>query len=85
MTNFAMINQPGPLHASQQFQLYSVQSDLRSGARSAAKSVMIKIKTIVMLMVVMVMIKMREKYNCVMMLLMIEKGRRTRRRMRAKG
>ena len=38
MANFVMINQPAPLHASQQFQLYSVQSDLHSGARSAAMS-----------------------------------------------
>ena len=33
-----MVNQPAPLRASQQFQLYSAQSDLHSGARSAAKS-----------------------------------------------
>ena len=38
LENFVMVNQPAPLRASQQFQLYSAQSDLRSGARSAAKS-----------------------------------------------
>ena len=38
MTNFVLINQPAPLRASQQFQLYSVQSDLHNGARSAAMS-----------------------------------------------